>query len=343
MGDKKLSESAFQSKKIYAVFDGSRSLSDLCLELLSDQKKTWPDLQKGYGELSNIKERDLPCQGFSVRLQHNPLRIKSSTADANKTEGGKKPCFLCLDRLPENQRGILYRNDYLILGNPMPVFSLHFTVSHVDHRAQGLEAYVQIFLQLSSDLGPGWMVLYNGPRCGASAPDHLHFQIAPSGRMPIEKEILEKKKLSPIKVADQVFFARGKDLGREIVVLEGRNPQAVEHVLKDFLQALRKVLSVNEEPMINVAGFCEEGKWRLLIFPRRKHRPHLFFMEGEDRVIISPGVIDMAGLLIVPVEKDFQRIDRPLIEGIYKEVSLEEDAVGRAIGEMRRNSGNPKP
>ena len=86
----------------------------------------------------------------------------------------------------------------------MPVFSPHFTVSHLDHRPQAIAEQIDAFLRLMADFGSGWTVLYNGPRCGASAPDHLHFQAVPSGQMPIEKEILEKKRLALITPVDGV-------------------------------------------------------------------------------------------------------------------------------------------
>jgi hypothetical protein len=329
-----LGRGALLNQKTYTTFEGGKSLSGLCLKLLLDQKKAWQDLRKGYESLKNVRERDLSCRGFSVRLQYNPGRIKSSTADVSDKKAEERQCFLCLDHIPKEQRGILYRCDYLILGNPMPVFSSHFTVSHIDHRLQAIDEHIGTYLQLMADLGASWTVLYNGPKCGASAPDHLHFQAAPSGKMPIEKEIQEEKRLALIKQADKVLCYRVRDLGREVIILQGENPIAIERVLRNFLMALKKVLITDEEPMINIAGFYESGKWRLVIFPRRKHRPGLFFKDGDARMVVSPGVIDMGGLLITPVEKDFERLDPAAVEGIYKEVSLEGEIVGRAIQAM---------
>ncbi len=240
-------------------------------------------------------------------------------------------CFLCLDHLPEKQKGILYRNEYLILCNPMPVFSSHFTVSHVDHRHQAIDGNIDALLQLTADFGAGWTILYNGPRCGASAPDHHHFQAVSSGQMPIEKELRPKKSLSVATHIDGVLFYHVRHLGREVVILEGESPTALREAFKSFLRALKTVLLTEEEPMLNIAGFHEERKWRLVIFPRRKHRPDAFFKEGEARVVVSPGVIDMGGLLITPVAKDFHRLDADAVESIYKEVSLEETIVEMAI------------
>jgi hypothetical protein len=288
----------------------------------------------GYESLKKVRERDLPYRGFSVRLQCNPGRIKSSTATVDIKNAEEHRCFLCLDQLPENQKGILYRDDYLILGNPMPVFASHFTISHLDHRFQTIAEHMETFLQLMADLGSGWTVLYNGPKCGASAPDHLHFQAAPSGQMPIEKEIREENRLTLMTQVDSALLYRVGNLGREAILLEGNDSTTVRTAFNAYLNGLKKVLFIDEEPMINVAGFYDDRRWRLVIFPRRKHRPDAFFREGDNRVVVSPGVIDMGGFLITPVEKDFERLDAVTVEAIFREVSMEEKTVERAIEVM---------
>jgi hypothetical protein len=149
--------------------------------------------------------------------------------------------------------------------------------------------------------------------------------------MPIEKELRTQKNLIVANHIDGVLLCHVRDPGREIVILEGEDSMAVKDALTSFVSALKTVLLTEEEPMLNIAGFHEEGKWRLVIFPRRKHRPDAFFKEGEARVVVSPGVIDMGGLLITPVERDFYRLDAAAVESIYKEVSLEGTIVERAI------------
>ena len=149
--------------------------------------------------------------------------------------------------------------------------------------------------------------------------------------MPIEKEIREEKRLTLIKQADGVLLYRVRDLGREVIILEGDDPMAVGSDFKGFLNTLKKVLLTDEEAMMNIAGFYKERKWRLVIFPRRKHRPEAFFSEGDGRVVVSPGVIDMGGVLITPAEKDFERLNAAAVDGIYREVSLEGKTVERAI------------
>lgn len=324
-------------QKIYNTFDGEKSLkslSALCLDLLSDQQESWPKLWEGYRRLEDVREREVPCRGFSVRLQHNPGRIRSSLAVVSKTDEAERPCFLCLDQLPEAQKGILYRNEYLILCNPIPIFPSHFTVSNIEHHRQTIVEHINTILILMADFGSGWVALYNGPQCGASAPDHLHFQVIPSGRMPIEKDIREKNRLLLKAERDGVLFHRVMNLGREAILLEGNDPLAVENGFENYLNELKRVLLIDKEPMINMAGWHEEGRWSLVIFPRRKHRPEAFFKSGEERLVISPGVIDMGGILITPVEKDFEHVDRDSVELIYREVSLEQDKGERAINAM---------
>jgi hypothetical protein len=217
----------------------------------------------------------------------------------------------------------------------MPVFSSHLIISHLDHRRQAIAEHTDTLLQLMADFGSGWRILYNGPKCGASAPDHLHFHAGPSGQMPIEKEIREGKRLTLMKRIDGVSLYRLRDLGREVVVIEGDDRMAVRGAFKSYLNALKEVLLVDEEPMINILGFQRGEKWHLVIFPRRKHRPDIFFKGGDERVVVSPGVIDMGGLLITPVEKDFFRLNAATVEGIYSEVSLERKIVEGAIDVMK--------
>lgn len=355
------------TEKVYGSFDrgdATSHLPDICAGLFAQQKKTWPLLRKGYASIRRGKERHLSCKGFSVLLQHNPGRMKSTLAAVGEQDISSRPCFLCLRHLPEDQKGILYRSTYLILGNPMPVFPAHFTIAHVNHRPQAISAHINSLLQLMADFGSGWTLLYNGPKCGASAPDHFHFQAVPSGRMPIEKEIKEDKKLTLIIQSDDVALYRTKGMGREAVIIEGGSPKAVGAVFKAFLNALKRALSAQEEPMINVIGLYSKdrvmghgswvkgetnspsglagspdayrsGIWRLIVFPRRRHRPEAFFRTGDARVAVSPAVVEMGGILVTPFARDFERLDAAAVEAIYKEVSLERLSVGKAIDALR--------
>ncbi len=262
-----------------------------------------------------------------MKVQHNPGRIRSTMAGVTAREVEERPCFLCLPNLPEDQKGILYRRDYLILCNPAPVFPSHLTICNLNHRAQAVNDHISTLLFLMSDLGSGWTVLYNGPGCGASAPDHLHFQAIPSGRMPAERETKERRRPMPVTGDGSVRVYRGVDLGREVLILEGDDHESMARAFRDLLRALKKAVVTEDEPMMSVAGLYDEGTLRLLIFPRARHRPAAFFREGDDRIVVSPAVIEMGGVIVTPVGRDFDRLDASLVEAIFSEVSLDAGTV----------------
>lgn len=321
-------------RKIYSVCGGGEkkeSLPAACLSLLADQKNDWPDLRAGYESLDGVMERGVQCTGFSVRLQYNPGRIKSTLAGVGKKEARPRRCFLCPEHLPNSQKGILYGGEYLILCNPAPIFAGHFTISHVSHRPQSVRGQIAPYLQLLAEFGSGWTVFYNGPECGASAPEHLHFQAVPSGRMPVEKEIRQENRIAlQIKRDGFLVYSPG-GLGRRVVILEAHDATAAAQALEAFLAGLKETLGAPDEPMLNIAGLYEKERWRLVVFPRRKHRPDAFYREGGTRVAVSPGLIDMGGVLITPVGKDFERLNAVAIEDIYEEVSLDDANVRRAM------------
>lgn len=324
-------------KVTYARFDGgeiSTPLASLCLDLLSDQIESWQMLKDACDALKSVRTRNLPSNGFSIRLYYNPGRITSTMAAVGQKDVKDRPCFLCLNNLPENQRGILYRREYMILCNPMPVFPSHLTIAHVEHRPQAISENVDTFLMLMADLGDGWVTMYNGPRCGASAPDHCHFQALPMGQMPVEQEISELARLVLVAQIDDVFVYKVNDMGREIIVFKGVNHASMTKALTMFLRALKKAVEAQDEPMVNVAGFHNGGLWHIALFPRKKHRPDVFFREDNERIVVSPAVVEMAGVLVTPMERDFNRLDAAAAEAIYREVTLDGNMVKKAIKDM---------
>ena len=321
-------------QKIFTSFNSNASepsLAALCLELLTQQKTSWKELSHGYTALDNIRVREIRRSGFSIKLQFNPARIISAAAPVDKKSIHKRPCFLCLENLPAAQRGIVYRHDFIILCNPYPIFPKHFTVSHIRHIPQSLEGALSAFLSLAKDFCPDFNIFYNGPQSGASAPDHMHFQAAPIGALPIEKEIEDSDKRILMKRGDGVSLLRIKNLGREIIIIEGTNYSAVSTALMKVISALKSVLSTPDEPMMNLLCSYKKNAWQVVIFPRRKHRPDVYFLPGNERILISPGLVDMGGVIVTPIEKDFIAIDHELIQNIYKEISLDAETIEKAI------------
>lgn len=320
--------------RIFASFSGdskTTSLHSLCHELFYEQKQSWPGFYAGVEALALIQVRELRCNGFHAKLQFNPSRIISSTSPVDPRSIKDRPCFLCLQNLPEEQKGVLYRNDFLILCNPYPVVKQHFTVSNVKHIPQSIAGYVTPFLQLARDISPDFNVFYNGPRSGASAPDHLHFQAMPTGSLPIEREIQQKEKLKLVKSAEGVIFYRAINIGREAIVIEGKVQKTIEAFLYKIIDRLRILTQAQDEPMMNI--YCSYGKekWRIVVFPRSKHRPDVYYKKDEERILISPGLVEMSGLVIMPVEKDFAAMDNKTLEAIYKEISLEGEMVKQVL------------
>ncbi|MDD3845675.1 MAG: DUF4922 domain-containing protein [Syntrophorhabdaceae bacterium] len=317
--------------RVYASFDGNgpQRLEDLCRGLLSEQQASWPELKHAYDSLGSVRSRDIRCDGFSVRLVFNPGRAVNTMAAVSPPEISQRPCFLCLANLPAEQKGIIYRGQFLILGNPRPALPFHLTIAHLSHRPQAISDHIEMFLQIAADLGRGFTTLYNGPRCGASAPDHLHFQAVPSGKMPIEQELDAKRDLisiSPRVRASRVPVLRASGFGREVVLIEGDETPLVAAAFRDYMQSLKNASTsterADEEPMLNAAASFDGKGWRLLVFPRRAHRPAAFYREDEERVLVSPAVMEMAGIIVTPMERDFYRLDAAAIESMYREVSF---------------------
>ena len=230
------------NQKTFARFDGCESTLDLsenCLTLLSEQRESWRVLKDAYEALRTVRTRSVLLNGFSILLYYNPGRIISATAAVKKEEIKDRPCFLCERNLPPEQKWILYRSEYRILCNPRPVMQSHFTITHVEHRPQAISESFDTFLNLMTDLGQGWITLYNGPRCGASAPDHLHFQALPRGHMPVEHEIYEDERLLLATRIKDVSIYTVNDLGREMVVLKGDNHISLTQVFSKVITALK--------------------------------------------------------------------------------------------------------
>ena len=328
--DGAMSDGSLLDRIVASRFPSGASLKEMTLALLRQQKATWPLLKEGYDALNSVELQEVACDGYSVTLQYNPKRIVSSGAKVDPRSIKERKCFLCLENLPAEQRGVLYRDQFLVLCNPVPIFQSHCTIAHVNHTPQAIEQYVADFLDLAYHLGPGFVVFYNGPRCGASAPDHMHFQASPAGIIPIEAESrVESRRIFVKTVFGSVHSYILKGLGRQVMVLEGSIREDVRSSLNHLLSLLRRDQHTTEEPMVNILCSFEEPLWRLIIFPRAKHRPDMYFAEAGKQVLISPASVDMGGFIVTPVEENFRNVSGEVVAQIYREVSLDEQTVQR--------------
>jgi len=307
-------------------FNATEDTASKVHALLAQQKRSWETLRNGYAGLASVETKVFEIDGFTCRVQFNPGRITSSAAQVDEKSIRERKCFLCSENLPDAQRGLKYDNDYIILCNPFPIFPEHFTIPHVQHIPQEIRSSFPVLLQLSKDFSERYTVFYNGPKCGASAPDHLHFQAGEKGFMPIEDEYERLIVSVGEKVADVggllVFAA--EDFLRKFISFESDNALLLQKGFDAFYSVAQELSSSNDEPMLNILSSYQDGEWRVIIFPRAKHRPSFFFEEGEKQMLISPAAVDFGGVVITPVEYDFDRITQEHLIQMFNEVSISE-------------------
>jgi hypothetical protein len=267
--------------------------------LLESQAVAWPALARGLQGLRESQTRVERVFGRDVLVRHIPHRIKSTTAPVDAILVSQRPCFLCPWSLDPEQKGIPANEEFTIYLNPFPILDRHLTIVHAEHRHQRIAGQFPALLELAEAL-PDSFVLYNGPASGASAPDHLHFQSCSRAVFPVDRDDLAGH-------IPRVFALRDSDAARLVTRLEA------------LVEALYDVTEPMFEPMMNIAALRSGDEWTVYVFPRAKHRPRVY-ETGE--FTISPGTIDLCGVLVVPKPDDFAKIRGVDIEGIYDEVTL---------------------
>jgi SpoIID/LytB domain protein len=314
---------------IYYFMNLNKQIKDL----FASQASSWDLAKKNINDLQTVETKTFSFGEFDIYAQFNPARIVSSGAKVDAKSIQERKCFLCESHRPAEQKGIQYRDKFEILINPFPILPLHFTIPRTAHVQQEILPYVDDMLDLAKDLDE-FIILYNGPLCGASAPDHMHFQAAEKGHLPIEKEF-EKLKISQSKnilnLSDGECYAIEHYL-RSCIVIESSNKQTAKEIFEKTYQQLQN--GSNEEPMMNVFCLYKNNTWVTFIFPRAKHRPTQYFAEGDDNMMISPGAIDIAGIFIMPQRKDFDKLNNDLISDVMQQVSKNIDEPTVSVGIM---------
>ncbi len=308
--------------------------------LMQLQLNEWKQLAEGYKSLADVKTKEFLFDGFRIKLQFNPERIKSTSADVDDESIKNRECFLCEKNLPPEQKGILLLEDYLILCNPYPVFPQHFTIAAVRHRPQEILSSFNDLILISKYLSKKYTVIYNGPKCGASAPDHLHFQAGTKQFMPVENEFhsLINEHGELLVVDESLTVAIVNDGLRTFVTIEASEDKVLLNAFDVFYLIYSSMIKSSEEPMMNIICSYDKSAWKVIIFLRRKHRPSQYF--EEDGIMFSPAAVDLGGVCIVPLEKDFKRIDEKLIAGMLKEVSLYKEGYDYIKAALKRKLKN---
>lgn len=292
------------------------------MALLAQQKESWPLLNKGYKDLDRVEFKEFDFNGFRLKVQFNPGRIVSSSAKVDEKSIKERKCFLCLENLPEEQRAVSFNEEYNILCNPFPIFPEHFTLPNSGHVPQRIEDSFKVFLEFTRELGRDLTIFYNGPKCGASAPDHLHFQAGSKYFMPVDSVMENLDSSSELLFQDgELKVYTNTEYPAGFLAFESAETANLERAFIKLYRVLEELNNAESEPMMNIIGNSGNGKLRIAVFPREKHRPSHFFAEGEANILLSPASVDMGGVLITPLEKDFRKITKTDIEEIFSEIS----------------------
>ena len=304
--------------------------------LLLQQRASWDLARRGYAGLEQVEVRTFELDGYPFNVQHNPARMTSSTASVDEASIRNRRCFLCSEHLPEGQKAILLEQEWMLLVNPFPIFPEHFTIANLAHIPQRILGNICPMLRIVRDLGPEYTLFYNGPRSGASAPDHMHFQMGSRNFMPIDQEAsaLIARHGKELIQGGPVRLIALAGLLRPFFVLESDDESALEYTIKQLLSLLPESQASPEEPLLNIIVRWE-GFWRVLLYPRTRHRPSFFFQEGPKKILISPAAVDMGGLSIAPRHEDFSKLSRHDLERMFAEVCLDSRSFTAVVSSLR--------
>lgn len=294
-------------------------------KFIAGQLEVWDTARNNFEALKGVKVKSFAIGKSTVKVQFNPARIVSSAAKVDTKSLKERKCFLCTANRPAVQEGIAW-GEYTVLINPFPIFPRHLTIpcnGHVDQRINGR---LGDMMQLAKAL-EGYTLFYNGPKCGASAPDHMHFQAGNRGFMPMEDDIKKADK-TVVRTADDAELSLLCGLSHPCFMIETKDNGAAPKT--DLFEAVYGALTIPDgepEPMLNILCWYDADTWRVLVFPRKKHRPTCYFAEGDDNILLSPASVDMGGVFITPLEKDFDKISADDIRTILEECCLSETEI----------------
>ncbi|WP_297272212.1 DUF4922 domain-containing protein [uncultured Bacteroides sp.] len=293
-------------------------MNETIQKFLTEQLADWETARNNYAALAGVQVRELNVCGVRYKVQFNPARIVSSGAKVDAKSIQERKCFLCPANLPAQQKGIPFGGHYQILVNPFPIFPRHLTIPDLNHTPQRIEGRLEDMMELARQL-TDFTIFYNGPRCGASAPDHAHFQAGNRGFMPIEADW--KNQIAG-RIADygKATLYYLNDQPRTTLVIQSSDMASANHLFSLICRLLPE--QPEGEPMLNLLAMYDEGVWTLFVFPRAKHRPACYTAEGDARLLSSPASVDLGGVFITPVEADFHKISPAIMEQILSEVCL---------------------
>ncbi|MCD7976707.1 MAG: DUF4922 domain-containing protein [Tannerellaceae bacterium] len=307
-------------------------LSQEVRQLLQEQVTVWELARKNYAALEEVQVKTFSFGTYTIRVQFNPARIQSSAAKVDAKSIQERPCFLCPAHLPDVQKGLPFGEEYQILVNPFPIFPEHFTIPDYQHTDQLIRGRYEDMLDLAQALEE-YVIFYNGPKCGASAPDHLHFQAGNKGFLPLEQDIRQVRKEAVLSDGLHTVY-RMREYSRNGFLVESSSKLSAV----TFFYILYHYLEIPEgemEPRMNILTWYEKDTWYSYIVPRDKHRPDCYFAEGEENCLISPASVDLGGVFITPLEKDFRNITGEQIKRILSEITISDSQMDQLVSRIQ--------
>lgn len=306
---------------------------DILIQLHHQQLQHFELARKNFEALSQVVYRKLSAPNFHITLQYNPARMISTNANVAPEVLKTRPCFLCKEHMPPGQEGIPYGERYHIFINPYPIFEKHFTVPSDSHSPQTITNRFEDMLNLALDF-QNYTIFYNGPECGASAPDHFHFQMAPRHIMPLEKDV-ENGQLADT-LCEKKFYTicTLKQYLREVLIFKAGERRLMNELFEQIQQIIGEHIPCQQEPMINLLCWYDRKQWTVCIFPRSARRPRQFYAEGKEKIMFSPGCVDMAGLIIAPRDEDFRRYDMSLLADLFGQITAQPTAWQKIITQI---------
>ncbi len=290
----------------------------------SRQLALWPEVAERFEALEGVKTKKLDC---GIKLQHNPARMVSTAANVDKVSIEKRPCFLCAENRPSAQIKADALFDVEVLVNPFPILPGHLTIPLKKHTPQLIDALYWDMLTLARDW-QGTAIFYNGAKCGASAPDHAHLQAVKGGDIPLFGEWWDtiSEGMRIIKEYGGATLYHSSSYVVPLFVIMWSDVSESIHIF-DFLKAALPICDDEPEPRMNVVTVYNEDRGGVtVVVPREQHRPSCYFAEGEEQRLISPGLLDVAGVMIAPRPQDFESITSDEARDILREVVLDDKA-----------------